>query len=105
MVFSSEKIYNYFNGYKDDDQKIKPLRIMLPKTSAYVKSYDGDIKWMYFFTEDELLKKYNGIWNKVSDSIKKELDCKPIYNKKVLKIKKGLTVMRLHILAITKYLK
>ena len=29
---------------------------------------------MYFFIEDdELLEIYNGIWNKVSNSIKKEL--------------------------------
>ena len=31
--------------------------------------------------DDELLKKKD-IWNKVSQSIKKELDSKPIYNKK-----------------------
>ena len=35
---------------------------MLPKTSAYVKSYDGQTKWMCFLSEDdELLKKYNNI--------------------------------------------
>ena len=32
-----EKNYKYFNGYLYDDHKVKPLRIMLPKTSAYVK--------------------------------------------------------------------
>ena len=26
---------------------------MLPKTSVYVKSYDGQTKWMYFLNEDE----------------------------------------------------
>ena len=26
---------------------------MLPKTSAYVKIYDGGIKWMYFLIEDD----------------------------------------------------
>ena len=25
---------------------------MLPKTSAYVKSYDGQTKWMYFLSKD-----------------------------------------------------
>ena len=40
--------------------------------SAYVKSYAGDNKWMYFLIEyDELLEKYNDIWNRVSNSIKK----------------------------------
>ena len=26
---------------------------MLPKTSAYVKSYDGQTKWIYFLIEDD----------------------------------------------------
>ena len=34
-----------------------------------------------FIEDDELLDKNNGIWNKMSNSIKKELDCRPIYNK------------------------
>ena len=44
-----EKNYKYFIGYLYDNHKVKPLRIMLPKTSTYVKSYDGQTKWMYFF--------------------------------------------------------
>ena len=47
---------------------------MLPKTNAYVKSYDGQTKWMYFLIEDDgLLEKYNTIWDKVSADIKKNL--------------------------------
>ena len=71
MVSSGEENYKYFIGQKDDNQKIKPLRIRLPQTSAYVKIYDGEKKWMYFFIEDdELLKIDNGIWNRVSNSIR-----------------------------------
>ena len=45
---------------------------MLPKTSADVKIYDGQTKWMYFLIEDdELLEKQNTIWDKVSADIKK----------------------------------
>ena len=37
--------------------KVKPLNIMPPKISAYVKSHDGQTKWMYFLIEeDDLLK-------------------------------------------------
>ena len=36
-----EKGYNYFIGYLFDDNKVKPFNIILPETSAYVKSY----KW------------------------------------------------------------
>ena len=47
---------------------------MLPKTSAYVKGYDGQSKWMHFLIEDDkLLEKYNTIWVKVSTDIKKNL--------------------------------
>ena len=36
---------------------LKPLHIMLPKTSAYVKRYDGQTKLMYFlFKDDDLLE-------------------------------------------------
>ena len=46
---------------------------MLPKTSSYVKSYAGQGKWMYFLIgDDNLLEKYNTIWNKVSTDIKDE---------------------------------
>ena len=38
-------------------QKVKLLHIMLLKTSAYVKSYDGQTKWIYFFIEDDDLLK------------------------------------------------
>ena len=68
--------------------KAKPLHITLPKTSAYVKSYDGKTTWMYFLIEDDnLLVKYNTIWDKVHADIKKELDSKPVYNKEFLKTK------------------
>ena len=38
-ISSGEKNYKYFIGYLYDDYKTKPLHIMLPKTSAYIKNY------------------------------------------------------------------
>ena len=43
-----EKNYEYFIGYLYNDHKVKPLLIMLPKTSAYVKSCYEQTVWMYF---------------------------------------------------------
>ena len=61
---------------------------MLPKTSVYVYSYDGQTKWIYFLIEDDdLLEKYDTIWDKVSADIKKEFDSELPYNKFCLKIK------------------
>ena len=51
---------------------------MLPKTSAYVNIYDKETKRIHFFViDEELLGKYNGFWNRVSNSIKRNLIANP----------------------------
>ena len=66
----------------DNGYEIKPSHIMLPKRSTYVRRYDGETKWMHLLIEDEeLLKKYNDIWEKDSAVIRKQFDSKPFYNK------------------------
>ena len=77
-ISSVEKYCKYF----------KPLHIMFPKTSPYLKSYNSQTKWTDFLIEkNDLLEKYNTIWDKVSADIKKELDSESVYDKKILKIK------------------
>ena len=39
-------------SYLYNGNRVKPLHIMLPKTSAYVKSYDEQTKWIYFLIQD-----------------------------------------------------
>ena len=41
----------------------------------------------FFIKDDRLLKKYDEIWEKVKNSIKKEFDSKPVYNEKYLEAK------------------
>ena len=101
----SEKKYKYFIGCIDDYEP-KSFSIILPTTSAYIKSYNCGTKQTYFLIEDDdSLKKHNDVWNKVSNSIKKEFDSEPIYDIKFLKIKINLTVTRLPIFMIKKFLK
>ena len=74
-ISPGDKNYKYFIGYLYDDYKVMPLHIMLPKSSAYVISNYRQITWMYFLIEDdELLEKYNTIWDKISAHIKKVFD-------------------------------
>ena len=76
-----KKNYKYFLDYLYHDHKVK-LHILLPKTSTYVKRSDGQTKSIYFLIkDDDLLEIYNTLWDKVSAVIKKEFDCKPIYNR------------------------
>ena len=70
LIFWGEKNFNYFISYLYNGNKIKPINIMLTKTSAFVKGYYGQTKWMYFLIEDDdLSEKYD--WDKVSADIKK----------------------------------
>ena len=52
-----EKSYMYLIGYLHNDNKVTSLHIILPKTSTYAKSCDGQTKWMYFLIEDDHLLK------------------------------------------------
>ena len=72
-----------------DDYKIKALDIMLLKTRAYIKSYDGQTKLMYFLIKNNnLLKIFNTIWDKVSVDIKKKLITKLFIIILILEIQK-----------------
>ena len=46
--FGEKKNYKCFIGYFCGNQKVKSLHVMLPKTTAYVKSYDGQTNWMTY---------------------------------------------------------
>ena len=76
----------YIIGYTDA-KKVRLLCVMLPKMSAYRRDFD-QTKYMYFLIKsDELLEKYNEIWDKVSNSIKQGFDSEHVHNEKYIKIK------------------
>ena len=105
-IFSSEKIYKYFTDYSFDDYKVKPLHIMLPKTSPYAKLYHGQTKWIYILIEDDgLLEKYHTVSDKVSADIKKSFIANLSIMKNSLKPKLNLMVMKLQIFTIKKFLR
>ena len=80
--------FKYFIGYLYDNYKVKPLHIILPKTTAYIKNYDGQSIWMYLLIkDDDLLEKYNTISDKLTADIKKQFDSEPVYNTNYLKTK------------------
>ena len=55
--------------------------------SAYRKHFDETKCLSFLIKDDELLEKYNDIWEKVKNNIKKEFDSEPVYSKKNLKAK------------------
>ena len=63
---------------------------MLPKMIAY-RGYFDETNHIYFLIKDnELLEKYNEIWDKASKVIQKGFDSESVYNEKYLKSKKKL---------------
>ena len=69
-------------GHSSGGIKFRKDTIIDGKSRAYVKSYDIQTKWMYFLIkDDDLLKKYKNISDKLSADLKKEFDSKPAYNK------------------------
>ena len=78
---------------------------MLNKTSAYIKGYNRQSKWMYFLTEDDgLLEKYNTIWDKFSADIKKNLVASLSIIIIIWKSKLNPMTMKLQIFMIKKFL-
>ena len=61
----SDAAFNYFIGYKWGEI-IKPLCIILPQMSGYLKYLENGGKSMSFLIKDEMfLNKYNEIWDKI----------------------------------------
>ena len=71
---------NFFD-YKEG-KIVNPLCIILPQMSRYVKCFENGGKNMYFvIKDDDVLEKYNEIWEK----IKTDLNIK--YDEKYIKTK------------------
>ena len=78
-LFFSKQDFKYFIGYKDA-KKIRSLFLFYPKMSINKKDFDKTI-CMYFLKKDEnFFYKYNEIWEKVSNIVKKKkIDSELIY--------------------------
>ena len=83
----SEQGYKYFIGYQENEI-VKPLCIILPQTSGYIKYFRNDGKNASFFLkDDEVLDKRNEIWDVIKNKLKSKFHSLPIYDKKYLKTK------------------
>ena len=79
--------FKYFIGYKEDDI-VKPLCIILPQMSGYIKYFENGGKDMSFvIKDDDVLAKYNEISNKIKRTLNIKLHSMPVYSEKKKKIK------------------
>ena len=65
----SEEGFKYFIGYQEDEI-VKPLCIVLPQMSGYIKYFENGRKNMSFMVKDNsVLNKYNKIWDKIKEKL------------------------------------
>ena len=76
--------FKYFIGYKKGEI-VRPLCTILPQMNGYIKYFENGCKNMSFFIkDDDVLYKYNDIWDKIKEKLNINFHSEPIYDKKYI---------------------
>ena len=78
--------FKYFIGCKGET--VKWLCIILPQMTGYIRYFKNGGKNMSFvIKDDDLLDKYNGIWNKIKETLSIKLHSVAVSDEKYIKAK------------------
>ena len=84
----SDDGFKYLIGYKEAEI-VKPLYIILPQMSRYIKYFDNGCKNMSsVIKDDDILDKYKEIWDKIKETLNVKFHSMPVYDEKYIKAKK-----------------
>ena len=79
--------FKYFIGYQEGEI-VKPLCIILPQMSGYIKYFENGGKNMSFLIKnDRVLDKYNTISDKIKETLNIKFHSMPVYDEKYIKAK------------------
>ena len=77
--------FNCFIGYREGEI-VKPLCIILPQMSGYIKYFENGGKSMSFLIKnDEVWERYDKIWDVIKDKLGIKFHSEPVYGYKYLK--------------------
>ena len=83
----SDSGFKYFIGYKEGEI-VKPLCIILPQMTGYIKYFENGGKNMSFvIKDDDVLDKYNEIWDKIKETLSIKFHSMPVYDEKYIEAK------------------
>ena len=83
----SDDGFKYFIGYKEGEI-VKPLCIILPQMTGYIKYFENGGKNMSFVIKDDVcLSKYNEIWDKNKEKLNIKFHSTPVYDEQYIKAK------------------
>ena len=84
---SNNKVSKYFIGYQKGEI-IKPLCIILPQMSGYMKYFEyGSPNMSFLIKDEEVWEKYDEIWKVIKNKLGIKFHSLPVYDKKYLKTK------------------
>ena len=80
----SDEGFKYFIGYQEGEI-VKPLCIILPQMSGYIKYFEnGGTNMSFLIKDDEVREKYEQIWDVIKNKLGIKFHSEPIYEKKIL---------------------
>ena len=83
----SDEGFKYFIGYQEGEI-VKPLCIILPQMSGYIKYFEDGGKSMSFMVKDDnVLDKYNKFWDKIKEKVNIKFHSRSLYDKPYIKAK------------------
>ena len=83
----NNKVFKHFIGYQEGEI-VKPLCIILPQMSGYIKYFENGDKNMSFLIKDnEVWNKYDEIWEVIKGKLGINFYSEPVYEYKYLKTK------------------
>ena len=81
----NNKGFKYFIGYLENGI-VKPLCIILPQMSGYIKYFENGSKNMSFLIKDDKVQyKYDKIWVVIKNRLNIKFHSEPVYEYKYLK--------------------
>ena len=79
--------FKHFIGYKEGEI-VKPLCIILPQMTGYIKYFENGGKNMSFvIKDDDVLDKYNEIWDKIKETLSIKFHSMSAYHGQYIKAK------------------
>ena len=77
----------FFIGHQQSEI-VTPLCIILPQMSGYIKYFEnGGKNSSFLIKDDNVLNKYNKIWNVIKNKLNIKFHSMPIYDKTYIKVK------------------
>ena len=82
----SDDGFKYFIGYQEGEI-IKPLCIILPQMSGYIKCFETLEKMSFIIKDDSVLEKYSKIWDKIKKKVNIKFHRILVYDETYIKAK------------------